>query len=246
MDCLADIPGGDHPSPFQQKKLVPDVSSNFGILHPIRFFHAHNLNSLNTIRVFTIFVSHCGSRLFNLVVLREDLHATNMRILSILMVLQHAYLHHKCPQLSLATHTDALKIDINPAPRLFTTPFVERDLSHPPHHQSASSPSRSSEIETHKIIHPSPTPKLHLRRRITLIQLKIQVDPHLDNLDQLEKVYGEQVRLRTVRLPELARIEVAEGVDAAGGLVGRDGPGGEGRDFAKADEGGVLRCRHAC
>lgn len=48
------------------------------------------------------------------------------------------------------------------------------------------------------------------------------------------------MRLRPVRLPELARVEVAEGVDAAGGFVRRDGPGGQGGDFAEAGEGGVL------
>ncbi len=82
--------------------------------------------------------------------------------------------------------------------------------------------SKMSEIATHEIIHPSPAPKLHLRRRITFIQQEIQIDPHLDNLDQLEKMYGEQMRLRTVRLPELARVEVAEGVHAAGGFVSRN------------------------
>lgn len=95
-------------------------------------------------------------------------------------------------------------------------------------------------METHKIIHPSPTPELHLRRRVALIQQEIQVDPYLDNLDQLEKMYGEQVRLRTVRLPELARIEVAEGVNAAGWFVGRDGPGSEGGYLTETEEGRVL------
>ena len=145
------------------------VSSDLGILHPIRLFQAHNLASLNNTRLFPLFVSHCGSRLLNLVIPGEDLHTTNMRILSILMVLQHAHLHHKCPQLGLASHTDALKIDIDPATRLFTTPFVELNLFHPPH-QFLSFPSRSSEIETHKIIHASPTPELHLGRRVTFIQ----------------------------------------------------------------------------
>ena len=78
---------------------------------------------------------------------------------------------------------------------------------------------------THEIIHARPAPKLHLRRRITLVQQKIQVHPYLDNLDQFEEMYREQMRLRTVRLPELGWAEVAEGVDAAGGFVRRDGPG---------------------
>ena len=149
-----------------------------------------------------------------------------MRVLSILVVLQHAHLHHKCPQLGLASHANALKIDINPATRLFTTPLVKLNLPTPqPNHQSVSSSPIATKIATHKVIHPRPTPKLHLRRRIALIQQKIQIHPHLDNPDQLEKVYREQMRLRTVRLPKLARVEAAQGVDAAGGFVRRDGPG---------------------
>ena len=201
------------------------VSSNLGFLHPIRLLHAHSLASFKTIDRSPVFVSHRGSRLPSFIVLGEDLHATDMRVLSVLMVLQHAYLHHKCPQLGLASHANAVEINIDPTTRLLTTPLVEGNLS-PSHHQSASSASRSSDIETHKIIHPGPPPEFHLRRRVALIQLEVQIDPYLDNLDQFEEVYREQVRLRPVRLPELARIEIAEGVDAAGGLVRRDGPRG--------------------
>lgn len=51
------------------------------------------------------------------------------------------------------------------------------------------------------------------------------------------------MRLGAVRLPELGRVEAAEGGDAAGGFVRRDGPGGQGGDFAEAGEGGVLGWR---
>ena len=66
------------------------VSSNLRILHPIRLVHPHSLAPINTISHFPIFFSHRGSRLLNPVVLSKDLHAPNMRIFSVLMVLQHA------------------------------------------------------------------------------------------------------------------------------------------------------------
>lgn len=48
--------------------------------------------------------------------------------------------------------------------------------------------------------------------------------------DELEEVNVQIVRLRTVGLPVAVHRGVAEGGDAATGLVGADGPGGEGGD----------------
>lgn len=47
---------------------------------------------------------------------------------------------------------------------------------------------------------------------------------------------GKQVRLRTVGLPEGVRAGRDEGVGAAGGLVGGDGPGSQGGDLAEVQE----------
>lgn len=66
------------------------VSSNLRILHPIRLVHPHSLAPINTIRHLPVFFSYRGSRLLNPVVLSKDLHAPNMGIFSVLMVLQYA------------------------------------------------------------------------------------------------------------------------------------------------------------
>ena len=81
-------------------------------------------------------------------------------------------------------------------------------------------------FKTHQIIHARPAPKLHPRGRVALVEREVQIDAHLDDADQLEEVDRQEVRLGPVGLPELARVEAAEGVDAAGGFVRRDGPGG--------------------
>lgn len=92
-------------------------------------------------------------------------------------------------------------------------------------------------------MHPRPTPKRHTRRRITFIKREIQIHPHLDNLDPTVEMHGQQMRLRTIGLPEVVGRWGEEGFDAAGGLRGADLPRGEGGDFAEVGgDRGVLCC----
>ena len=192
---------GIHPSSvWDSSSLV--VSSNLRTLHPIRLDYAHNLAPINTIRHLPIFISHRRSRLVELVVLSEDLHAPYMRILPVLMVLEHAQLHHKRPQLRLTTHPNAVQVDVNPTPRLFTTPLVELNLNTPPP-GNISPPSIYNPqphninfkyppaYKTHQVVHPRPAPKLHPRRRVALIKREVQIHADLDDADQLEEVDSE-------------------------------------------------------
>ena len=59
-------------------------------------------------------------------------------------------------------------------------------------------------------------------------------------MDEFEEVDGQGVGLWAVGLPVGVRGGGEKGRDAAGGFVGRDGPGSEGVDVAEALERGVV------
>ena len=92
---------------------------------------------------------------------------------------------------------------------------------------------------------PRARPDAQPRGRVALVELEADVEAHEDDADELEEVDVEEVRLRAVRLPVLQVGGVAQRRDAGAGLVGADGPGGEGGDFAEAG-GGEGEGRFVC
>lgn len=140
---------------------------------------------------------------------RKNLHPANMRILTILMILHDLHLHHHAPQPPPRSPHPA-QIHLHPPPRLFPDP--DRELG--------------------QIVRAVARQEHHARRRVTLVELEVEVQPEAHDGDELEEVHGQQVRLGAVGLPEGLRGGREERGDAAAGLVRRDGPGGERGDFA--------------
>jgi len=71
-------------------------------------------------------------------------------------------------------------------------------------------------------------------RCVTLVRVKIQVYPHTNDGNHLEKVDVEVMRLRSVRLPELRCVGSTQSGDTTTRLRARDCPGCKWRDFFEA------------
>lgn len=90
--------------------------------------------------------------------------------------------------------------------------------------------------------------ELDAGRGVALVGLEVEVEAQADDAHELEEVDVQQVRLRPIRLPEQRRGWVAQLRDAAAGLTGAHGPGGEGGDLFEAgrERRGGGRCGWVC
>ena len=56
--------------------------------------------------------------------------------------------------------------------------------------------------ELDEVVEASAGPELHASRCVTLVVLKVEVDADVSDCDLFEEMYGEEVRLRAITLPE--------------------------------------------
>ena len=157
---------------------------------------------------------------------RKHLQASDMRILSILMILQDTHLQTHAPQrptlppslLPLhalhpahAPPTHARQRHLDPAGRLLAAPLGELD----------------------EVVGAGAGGEDDAGGRVALVELEVEVHAQADDADALEEVQREQVRLRAVRLPELVHRRRLQRRHPAPRLVRADGPAGERGDLAQ-------------
>lgn len=135
-----------------------------------------------------------ASILLGSLVASKDLQATQMGVFAVLMILKDADLEDEAAeQRSLAPvygvevfilvvldGTDLGKVDGDPTARLLELHVCE----------------------FYEVVKASAGPELHAGRCVTLVVLKVEVDADVSDGDLFEEMYGEEVRLRAITLPE--------------------------------------------
>jgi len=142
-----------------------------------------------------------------------------MGVLAVLMVLEDAYLENEAAEQRSLAPVDGVEV-------LVVVVVDRTDLGEVDGDPSA----RLLELHVcklYEIVKASAGPELHAGGCVTLVVLKVEVDADVGNGDLFEEVYGEEVGLRAITLPEERGRWVTEGSNTAAGLAGADGPGGK-------------------
>jgi len=167
---------------------------------------------------FTI-ILHQASVLLGSLVASKYLQAAEMGVLAVLMVLEDAYLENEAAKQRSLAPVDGVEVLVFVV--LYRTDLGEVDGN-----------PTAGLLELHvckfyEVVEASAGPELHAGGRVTFVVLEVEVDANVGDGDLFEEVYGKEVGLRAITLPEERGRWVTEGSNTAARLAGADGPGGK-------------------